>query len=193
MTDAEFNLLEPYCRNNMRKLKAIVRAVLKRFNEPVSPADMDDFYSIANLTLWRASFRYRPTFSVSFNTFLTICISKDVINEIRSRHRIKRFVNHIATSLDAPTSEEDNRSLLDTVAADFDTFEIVMMEQGYKAFSEKVQVYLSRLSPQETKILFLLMNDYTPMEIREILNLNHKTYNIELQYMRSYDNVKILL
>ena len=42
MTDAEFNLLEPYCRNNMRKLKAIVRAVLKRFNEPVSPADMDD-------------------------------------------------------------------------------------------------------------------------------------------------------
>lgn len=192
MTDEEYMRLEPYCLNNMRKLKAMTRGILKHFNEPVSESDLDDFYSMANLTLWRASNAYRPTFNVSFNHFLNICLDKSVKNEIKKRHRIKRYVNRLATSIDAPTSEDGKCSLLDSVASDFDTFEAVMIEQGCKAFSEKVQIYLSRLSAQETKILFLLMNAYTAQEIRKILDLSYRTYTSELTYMRSYDNVKIL-
>lgn len=193
MTDAEFSRLEPYCKNNMSLLKAMTRGILKRFNEPISEADLDDFYSMANLTLWRASNTYRPTFDVSFNTFLNVCLDKSVKAEIRNRHRIKRYINRIALSADAPTSEDGNRTLLDSIASDFDTFEMAMIEQGWKAFSERVQIYLSRLSAQEKKILFLLMNGYKAKEIRDILNLTYTAYNIELEYMRNYDIVKILL
>ena len=160
MTEAEFSRLEPYCKNNMSLLKAMTRGILKRFNETITEADLDDFYSMANLTLWRASNAYRPTFDVSFNTFLNVCLDKSVKAEIRNRHRIKRYINRIASSVDASTSEDGNRTLLDSIASDFDTFEMAMIEQGWKAFSEKVQIYLSRLSAQEKKILFLLMNGY---------------------------------
>lgn len=52
MTNKDYALLQPYCENDMKQLKIVSRSIFMNFNEPLSNADYDEFYSIANMTLW---------------------------------------------------------------------------------------------------------------------------------------------
>ncbi len=54
MTSEALSVLQPYCENDMRLLKKISQSIFMRFNEPLTRADYDDFYSLANITLWQA-------------------------------------------------------------------------------------------------------------------------------------------
>ena len=54
MSNKDLSLLQPYCENDMRLLKKMSQSIFIRFNEPLKNADYDDFYSIANMTLWQA-------------------------------------------------------------------------------------------------------------------------------------------
>ena len=51
MTSADLTVLEPYCKDDMRLLKKLSKSIFLRLNEPLTEADYDDFYSIANMTL----------------------------------------------------------------------------------------------------------------------------------------------
>lgn len=51
MTSAELTVLQPYCENDMRLLKRISKSIFLRLGEPLTEADYDDFYSIANIIL----------------------------------------------------------------------------------------------------------------------------------------------
>ena len=53
MTSADLTVLQPYCENDMRLLKKISKSIFLRLGEPLTEADYDDFYSIANMTLWQ--------------------------------------------------------------------------------------------------------------------------------------------
>ena len=61
-------ILEPYCENDMRLLKSISNSIFRWFNEPITNADYDDFYSLANETLWKAYNAYNPDMGVSCRT-----------------------------------------------------------------------------------------------------------------------------
>lgn len=185
-------LLQPYCENDMKKLKAISKSIFMRFNEPLARADYDDFFSIANLTLWQAYQSYDPDKGVCFEGFLYSCLQKKFKTELRSRHRDKRIVNQFAVSLDAVNEDEDKNSLLDLLPSDFDTFEEMLKDQGKGQYQSKVQQYLSKLSNLQINILNLLMDDYQAFEIQQILKLSKKEYLGNLEVMRSYENVKIL-
>lgn len=76
MTDKNLAVLQPYCENDMQLLKKISKSIFIKFNEPLSRADYDDFYSIANLTLWQACISYNPEMGVSFESFLYSCLQK---------------------------------------------------------------------------------------------------------------------
>lgn len=54
MENKDLSVLQPYCENDMQLLKKISKSVFIRFHEPLAKADHDDFYSIANMTLWQA-------------------------------------------------------------------------------------------------------------------------------------------
>ena len=60
--------LELYCENDMRLLKRISNSIFRRFNEPIAESDYDDFYSLANETLWKAYNAYNPDMGVSCRT-----------------------------------------------------------------------------------------------------------------------------
>ena len=53
MAGVDLAVLQPYCENDMQLLKRISKSIFSKFNEPLAKADYDDFYSIANLTLWQ--------------------------------------------------------------------------------------------------------------------------------------------
>ena len=185
-------VLEPYCENEMRLLKKISKSIFLRFNEPLTKADYDDFFSIANMTLWQAYNSYDPDMGIDFDVFLRVCLKKKFSTEIRNRHRTKRIVNQMSISLDSTNEKGEECSLLDFIPSDFDTFEEVMKEQENQPYQNKVQQYLSRLSIQQVNILNLLIDGYKPNKIRQILELSSSEYADNIQIMRSYGNIRIL-
>ena len=192
MKSVDLSALQPYCENDMQLLKKISRSIFSRFNEPLTKADHDDFYSIANITLWQAYNSYDPDMGISFDGFLRSCLQKKFKSELTHRHRQKRILNQFAVSLDATSDSEEECSLLDFIPSDFDTFEEVTKRHENQQYQDKVQLYISRLSNRQINILNLLIDGYRTNEIRAILHLSSKELTENLQIMRSYENVKIL-
>lgn len=192
MTSADLSVLQPYCDNDMRLLKKISRSIFMRFNEPLAKSDHDDFFSIANMTLWQAYNAYDPDTGISFDGFLRSCLQKKFKTELTHRHRQKRILNQLAVSLDTADDGEDECSLLKFVSSDFDTFEEVVKRNESQAVSDKVQSYISRLSDRQVNILNLLIDGYRANEIQEILMISAREYAENMQIIRSYENVKIL-
>ncbi len=192
MASIDLSVLQPYCENDMQLLKKISRSIFMRFNEPLTKADYDDFYSIANMTLWQAYNSYNTDTGISFDIFLRSCLQKKFKTELTHRHRQKRILNQFAVSLDAMNENEEECSLLDFIPSDFDTFEEVAKRQENGQYQDKVRMYISKLSTQQVNILNLLIDGYKPNEIQRILEISPKDYVDNLQTMRSYENVKIL-
>ena len=192
MTGADLAVLQPYCENDMRLLKKISKSIFMRFNEPLAKADYDDFYSIANMTLWKAYNSYDPNMGISFEGFLCSCLQKKFKTELTRRHRQKRILNQFAVSLDGINGNAEECSLLDFLSSDFDTFEEAAKRQENGQYRDKVQQYISRLSNEQVNILNLLMDGYKVNEICRILEISEKRYAENMQTMRSYENVKIL-
>lgn len=192
MNNKDLSILHPYCENDMRKLKKISRSIFMRFNEPLANSDYDDFYSIANMTLWQAYNSYDPDKDVSFEGFLYSCLEKKFKSELTNRHRHKRIINQFAVSLDSTNESEEESCLLDYIPSDFCTFDEVVKRQEKENFSDKIEQYISKLSTQQINILNFLINGYKPKEIRQKLMISEKRYTDELQFMRSYENIKFL-
>ena len=192
MTSADLSVLQPYCDNDMRLLKKISRSIFMRFNEPLAKSDHDDFFSIANMTLWQAYNAYDPDTGISFDGFLRSCLQKKFKTELTHRHRQKRILNQLAVSLDTADDGEDECSLLEFVPSDFDTFEEVFKRNESQAVSDRVQQYISRLSDRQVNILNLLIDGYRANEIQEILMISAREYAENMQIIRSYENVTIL-
>ena len=70
MDKQQFDILQPYCENDMRLLKKLSQSIFMKFNEPLSKADYDDFYSIANLTLWQCYNSFNSAMGVNFESYL---------------------------------------------------------------------------------------------------------------------------
>lgn len=190
MSNKDFALLKPYCENDMRQLKRMSQSIFMRFNEPISNADYDEFYSIANMTLWQAYNSYNPDMGIKFEGFLRTCLQRKFKTELTHRHRHKRILNQFTISLDAENEEQCNLS--DTIPSDFDTFDEAVKGQEKEQFQDKTQVYISMLSKLQVKILNLLMEGYKPNEIRQTLKISSTEYAENLRIMRSYENVKVL-
>lgn len=192
MTDKDLEVLKAYCENDMRLLKRVSQSVLLKFNVTLADVDKDDFYSIANTTLWTAYNSYAPESGISFHLFLRSCLYKKFAEEIRYRHRQKRVINQYTIPLDTTGDSDDEYSLLDIIPSDFDTFDEVIKEQDSEQYTDKVQEYISKLSNQQINILNLLIDGYKPDEIRKKLNISYKEYSSDLNIMRSYENAKVL-
>lgn len=192
MTKAQLSLLQPYCEDDMKLLKRISKSIFLRFNEPLTEADYDDFYSIANMTLWQASNSYSVDMGISFDVFLRTCLKKKFKTEIRDRHRAKRVIAQFTTSLDSANEDDEECSLLDFIESDFDTFEEAVKQQNNEQFHSKVQKYFSKLSNQQINILNLLIDGYKPNEIRQILEISSREFAENMKIIKSFENVKIL-
>lgn len=185
-------ILEPYCEDDMRLLKRISNSIFRRFNEPLAEADYDDFYSLANETLWKAYNAYNPDMGISFDGFLRSCLENRFKSELTRRHRQKRIIDRFTVPLDAVNEDGEDCCLLDFIPSDFDTFEEAVKETDGVQYHDRIRQYIARLSNQQIAILNLLMDGYKPNEIHRILEISPKRYAENLKAMRSYENVKIL-
>lgn len=192
MNSKDLAVLQPYCENDMRQLKRMSRSIFMRFNESLTNADYDDFYSIANITLWQAYNSYDPEMGVKFEGFLHSCLKKKFKSELTKRHRQRRVIHQFTVSFDSLNDDENECSLLDYIPSDFDTFDEVLKRQERGQYQDKVQQYISKLSKRQVNILSMLIDGYKPKEIQQTLGISSKEYADNLHVMRSYENIKIL-
>lgn len=191
MDNKTLEVLQPYCENDMKRLKRISKSIFMRFSEPLTEADYDDFYSIALLTLWQAYQSYDPKVG-SFEGFLYSCLQRKFKTELTRRHRQKRIFDNYKISLDATIDNEKECNLSEVIPSDFDTFKEAVESQENGQYTDKAQKFLSRLSNQQVNILNLLIDGYKPMEIREILEISESEYSDNWKIIKSFENVRIL-
>ena len=193
MDKGKLAALQPYINtyyaDNARKLHKVVDKILFKFGG-LSNKDMDDFYSLANEVFVQAMRRYDHT--QSFDGFLYSCLSNKIMTEITRRNREKRRADRLSISIDSMNQEEEECSLLDFIASDFDTFEEAAKTQENGQYQDKVQLYISKLSNLQVTILNLLIDGYKPNEVRGLLEISQREYAENMQTMRSYENIKIL-
>ena len=193
MSEEKLAVLHPYMdtyyADNAKKLHRTVDKILFRFGG-LSDKDLDDFYSLANEVFVDVMRRYDE--SQSFDGFLYSCLTNKIKTEMTRRNREKRKADRMCTSLDAAIDNDEECSLLDFLASDFDTFEEVIKTQECGQYQDKIQMYISRLSNRQISILNLLVDGFKPNEIREMLEISPREYADDMLIMRCYENVKIL-
>lgn len=184
------DILDLYYADNAKKLHKVVDKIVLKFGG-LSNKDLDDFYSLANEVFMDIMKKYDD--SQSFDGFLYSCLLNKIKTEITRRNREKRKADRMCISLDVVNGDEEECNLLDVLPSDFDTFEEVAKRQEKGRYHDKVERYISRLSNWQVNILNLLVDGYKPNEIQRILEICSKEYSEDLDTMRSYENIKILL
>ena len=197
--------IDSYFSNNAKKLYKMVDNVLFKMHFP--DVDKNDFYSLANEVFMYAIRDYDP--SKSFDVFLYSCLYKKFCSEITNRRRDKRCVkikikekdengnvnDRIVIvqneSLDAPIEGDENCTLGEVIAGR-NTVENEIFEKNEDIYSDKMLLYLSRLSVLQKEILRLNMAGYLPNEIREELHISEKQYADSCAAIQSYRNISVL-
>lgn len=182
-------ILDSYYADNARKLHKTVDKIIAKFGG-LSDKDKDDFYSLANEVFVDVLKKYDPV--QSFDGFLYACLFNKIKTEITKRNREKRRADRMSVSLDAMNEDNEQCSLLDFIASDFDTFDEAVKDQGNGQYQDKIQLYIARLSNRQVNILNLLVDGYKPNEIQGFLKISPRQYSDDLQIIRCYENVKNL-
>lgn len=177
------NLLQYYCKNNMKKLIELSHKVLKkigRYNEPC----LEDFYSISNEELWKAVCHYDPNndSNAKFETYFFSILERKFKSEISKRNRDKRNNGLQNLSLDKEIEDGDGTTLMDLLESDKN-----VEEEAIRNVSSELDNYLKSLSPRQRNFAQLLMDDYTIDQARTKLNLSKNQTDSILKHMRSFE------
>lgn len=181
-------ILNTYYADNAKKLHNIVDKILLKFGG-LSDKDMDDFYSLANEVFVDVLKKYDN--NQSFEGFLYLCLVNKIKTEITKRNRYKRKADRMCVSIDTPIGDDENSRISDIIADKFD-LESVIFEEREDMYSQKMLIYLSRLSVIQKEILRLSIAGYHPSEIRKELHMTEKQYCDNYAAIHSYRNVSLL-
>ena len=198
------DIVNEYYNDNAKKLHRIVDNILRKYGG-ISDKDKDDFYSLAN-EVFAVSLRDFDSNKCNFDGFLYSNLVKKIITEIRDRNREKRsntktikkadgkveyqFIPDIPTEMPIPGSEKN--TVGDSIVDKYD-LEKEIIEEKREEYSDKMMMYLSRLSEVQKKVLNLVSIGYVANEIVEELHICYKEYLEAITAIRSCRNVSILL
>lgn len=184
------HILEEYCFNNMAKLRKISYPLFITFGG-ISEKDHDDFYSKANIELWKATESFDETKGVPFHSYLISCLNRKFMTEMTGLNREKRKGDRLSSSLDAPIGEDDGTTFGEVLASDFNLEESAINKIDLSA-SENTQKYLGSLSEKQKGIAELIMNGYKPSEIKDKLGITENQYVSNLKDMKTFEKAMML-
>lgn len=186
-------ILNEYYADNAKKLRGKVDKILKNFGG-LSDKDYDDFYSLANEVFVDVMRRYDGI--QVFDGFLFSCLSNKIKTEITRRNREKRQSDRNSISWETPMNEESDTTIGDIItdtkrAEHFDIDKTFFEDDGEK-YSEKMLLYITKLSKLQKEVVKLIVSGYTKEEIKQKLHINNKDYKDCIESMSSYKNISIL-
>lgn len=181
-------MVELYYRNNAKKLHDVVDKLLLKSGF-AGLVDNEDFYSLANEVFVDVIRRYDA--SQSFHGFLYCCLNNKFKSEMTKRNRQKRQADRMAISMDSPVGDDENCTLGDIIADEFN-IEEELFEENEEGYSQRMLQYLGRLSNLQREILKLTVAGYTSGEIINELHITGKQYADCNEAIHAYRNVSIL-
>ena len=179
-----------YLKNDCRELKRIVISILKTRFGWIPESDYDDFISIGMQVAWDCEKKFDKTKGAEFKTYFINCLLRKIKTRVTFINRNKRCLRDengdLITNVSLDALIEDGDAPLMTMAVldsyDFET----------EKFSDKMTMYLQKLSKTQKKILFLISEDYSSDEIKTMLKITSEEYSDAYATIRSYRNVSIL-
>lgn len=192
------NILEEYLDNDSSKLLKLIRPLLLS-SGGISQMDYDDYIGKSTDLLCQTLKSYDKSTGIPFRNYFKSCLEKRFITWAnRDTNRLKRknhmidqdeegnevvvFVNDV--SIDTPVGEDEG------TIADF----VEDKKNGFsdELLSESTEEYLNLLSDIQKKIAEFIMKNYTPLEIREELNISEDKYEKLISDMKSFEKKTIL-
>ena len=182
-------ILLAYYDDHAKNLHMIVYKIFLKFGG-LAEKDRDDFYSLANEVFVDVMKRYDS--SQTFETFLYSCLLNKIKTEMTRRNREKRKADRMSISIDTLIGDDENTTIGDMIA-DTVTIEKILFEKNEDSYSNRMLLYLNRLSDLQKEVLRLNMAGFLPNEIREELYINEKEYVECYAAIHSYRNISLLI
>lgn len=180
-------ILNEYCRNEMKKLKQICYPKIHKIGG-ISQMDYDDLYSVALDVLRYSVERYDESRGCKFSTYLSGNISRKYSTYVRDRLREKRSDkvqydengNRVFTqNISLDNCIEDGMNFNKKIASNFNLEDEIGLNED-----ERVDSFLNKLNSIQRNILSSFMQGYRPNEVKQRLNISDKEYNEAIKSIR---------
>lgn len=185
-------IFEYYCSNNMRNLKKMCDKLMSKIGG-IDGCDRDDYYSLANMELFRAVQSYNPDKCNNFHNYFKLRLENRFKDHLRNCHRDIRcqkikerngdeeeIIYLKPISLETPVGDSDS-TLMDLIPE--------VKKDETDAMSDAMLEYLKSLTEMQYKILTMLSQQIAIQEIREKLGLTVSKYNQLWEDMTSFEKL----
>lgn len=181
LTDYQNELMQVYLNNNMALLKRSTKNILNLIGIKINEVDYDDFYSIANMTLWQAIIEYDNSRTCTFNTFLNVCLMNKFKSEIRNRGRYKRKANYNSVSLDGISNNLFGLNFQVTYNEWLYSYDMSYIEKIYSTYNyhSKNAVEIKAISNMMLENIIVSINDEQLRIITKLLILGYRKRDIK--------------
>lgn len=166
----------------LNKYKPLVKAKSRAYF--LIGADREDIIQEGMIGLYKAIRDYRREKNTSFRSFAELCINRQIITAIKAATRQKHLPLNSYVSLNKPVFDNDlENTYIDMIKEESVLNpETVLIGQENKNFIE-AQI-MKRLSPFETRVLFLYLQGRSYFEISKILTKTEKSIDNALQRIK---------
>lgn len=208
LTEEQLSIIEDYCKDDMKKLKMVCYPIWG--NKGLPSCYHDDLYDDAIKVLVESVVSYNPNNKASFKTFLSNNIKLSQREWYRDnflrakRNNLELDKNgKIKTRTDENGKEvpiiiknlsfdalvgEDEIDLKEKVASDFRVEDEV--DVGFDE-DEKVAKFLTDLPKQHRRVIELKMEGKSVEEIKQLLNVSDREYNIVMKSVQMNENLSL--
>ncbi len=186
-----------YCENGMKRLKELCNPLIYRKGIHQTDVDYDDLCSLAMEVLLESAKRFDESKGCQFQTFLVGNINKSFYDWTRDRRRFKRC--------NARRGEDGRLEFIPDCSmdepGDDGTYVYEKIDSGFRVedevvaglFSdERVETFLKGLGGTKRRLVELLMDGYSPGEVRTRLGISEGKYRQLFYQIKSFDNIRTL-
>lgn len=204
LTDDQMKIIYKYCENNMKELKRICFNVWG--NKNIDYTEHDDLFSDAQKVLLESIQSFNKS-KAKFETYLTNNVKYSFKEWYRNRY-MRAIRNNLKKNKQGRIIKGDDGLpiMIPNISFDVKNDDVVDLKEKIaspedifcKLFENeftgtKVEKYLSVLSNTQKKILLLLCKGYSSSEIKRILKITEKQYRNNVNIIRAYENIRILM
>lgn len=175
-----------YTADDMRKLKNITLNQIKRYCGDAN-LHWDDYFSIANMTLWRVIESYDETKCDNFYAFLVDCIRRKIKTELT------KINNNASVSTSTKTVSFDHVTDEGVALAEvIDSKKTISEELDCRKLSENAWSYVNQFDGNARKVVEMIMDGYSNEEIQDLLTLSRRDFDDIMIKLRTYKNSAVL-
>lgn len=187
MTEQEKRrLYEEYTADDMHKLKSITLSQIRKFCGDAN-LHWDDYFSIANMTLWKVIESYDEEKCDNFYAFLVDCLRRKIKTELT------RINNNATVTTSTKTVSFDAVNADGVVLAEtIDSKKTIGDELDHRKLSENAWSYVNQFDGNARKVVEMIMDGFSNDEIQKLLNLSRREFDDLMMKLRSYKNSAIL-